>query len=210
MTSVYSLDVSDFSSSDFHTLTRVNLHPSRERPLTATSLHLVQPHLRDRASAVCWFRCLSFLSFLLMTMYFYIGGSNHQPAPEGAARGPLGCRNLDAVAETARFVSEECLKDRLGCRSFDQVLPLPPLPQRMPKLPLPPQPKLHLPSGRCRAIVLGTVTPVAVLTICDKVASFRNKMERFRLFWVCSQPPAPQSQRRLPQPFSRRHLHSHH
>ena len=135
-------------------------------------------------------------------------------------------------------------KDPLGCLSFDQGSPLPPLPQRVPTLPLPPTPKFHLLGGRRHALVLHgcekkprtekrfdrgpqrdhgssgrgspgagcwqshrprnqpkparcavrTLTPVVVEAKCDKNASFHNKRERFRLFWICSQllSPTPQ------------------
>ena len=63
-------------------------------------------------------------------MFFDIGHSSRKPVLEG---GP---------------------KDPLGCRSFDQRSPLPPLPQRVPTLPLPPTPKFHLPGGRRHALVL--------------------------------------------------------
>ena len=65
-----------------------------------------------------------------MTMFFDIGDSSRTPVLEG---GP---------------------KDPLGCRSFDQGSHLPPLPQRVPTLPLPPTRKFHLPGDRRHALVL--------------------------------------------------------
>ena len=61
---------------------------------------------------------------------------------------------FDIVDSSRKPVLEGGSKDPLGCRSFEQGSPLPPLPQRVPTLPLPPTPKFHLPGGRRHALVL--------------------------------------------------------
>ena len=91
-------------------------------------------------------------------MFFDIGDSNHKPVSEGGPKGSLGCRSFDQGSplkdSNHKPVSEGGPKGSLGCRSFDRGAPLPPLPQRVPTLPLPPRPKFHLPGGRRHALML--------------------------------------------------------